>query len=213
MPTPISLLGLPASLLLLIAAQVTNVHASTQPLPTAIRKMGTDAGEKFLQEYSAFGDNDEVSVIGSRADLAVSARGVLTPEEEELLAANSSALITYRAPFAAHFYGHVDARAISDGWDLFRRARLVEARLAKRDFACPTGTSDCSTISYPDSCCQSGTTCVKIEDTGLGPVGCCPDGESCGGTIACSGDQQGCSSSSGGGCCIPGYECASIGCK
>lgn len=212
--------GLPASLLLLLT-QLLEVHGDTQRLPTAIRKMGIDAGEKFLQEYYAFEVEDGVAQVGTEATSApMPAQGILTPEDEaRLLAAvnSSTAIIPYRAPFAAHFYGSQmetlgerDSIGEPEG---FREAKWAEVRLAKRDFACPTGTSDCSSIGYPNSCCQSGTTCVKISDTGLGPVGCCPNGESCTGQIACSGDQEGCSSASGGGCCISGYACASIGCK
>lgn len=210
------MLGLPTSLLLLLSAQVRDIHAETQRLPTAIRKMGTDAGEKFTQEYFTFGDQDGVVQAGMQAKVALPAQGFLTAGEEALLAANSSASIPYRAPFAAHFLGAaaaLDERYRIAPWEAFNRARQIQARLEKRDFACPTGTSSCSAIGYPDSCCESGETCVKIADTGLGPVGCCPSGVSCTGTIACSGDQQGCSSDSGGGCCIPGWSCASVGCE
>ncbi|KAF3761132.1 hypothetical protein M406DRAFT_268299 [Cryphonectria parasitica EP155] len=211
-----SSLRLPVSLLLLLAAQVKDINAD-QGLPTAIRKMGSDPGEKFLDEYLGFAAGDEVTQVGTQARAAVPASGVLTAEEEEPLAANASASIPFRAPFAAHFFSGVEEnledRDARDVWDLYRRAKLIEVRLGKRAYACPTGTSDCSSIGYPDSCCQSGTTCVKITDTGLGSVGCCPDSESCSGSIACSGSQQGCSSESGGGCCIDGFACASVGCK
>lgn len=211
------MLGLPKSLLLLLSAQVTDTYAETQRLPTAIRKMGTDAGEKFTHEYFAFGDQDGVIFqVATQAKAAEQVQGILTAGEEALLAANSSASIPYRAPYAAHSYGNpvtLDETYRTNRWDALKKARQVKASLEKRDFACPTGTSSCSAIGYPDSCCQSGETCVKIADTGLGPVGCCPSGESCTGTIACSGDQQGCSSESGGGCCIPGWSCASIGCE
>lgn len=215
---PKSISGLPIPLLLLLSAQVTHVYAETQRLPTAIRKMGTDAGEKFTQEYFAFGDQDSVVQAGTQTKAAVPAQGLLTAEEETLLAANSSASIAYRAPLAAHLYnnaGALDTRYIIDPWEAFMNARNIKARLEKRDYACPTGTSSCSAIGYPNSCCQTGATCVKIADTGLGPVGCCPSSESCTGTIACSGDQQSCSSESfsGGGCCIPGWSCASVGCE
>lgn len=207
-----SLLGLPSSLLLLLAAQVTDTQADGQQLPTAVRRMGIDAGEKFFQEYYAFQDDSSFSRVGSQS------QGLLTPAEASLLAANSSASIPYRAPYAAHLYGGTSPGAGRDltdhGWGLFHRARWAEeSLLAKRDFTCPTGSSDCASIGYPDSCCQSGTTCVHITDTGLGPVGCCPDAESCTGTIACSGGQEGCSSESGGGCCIDGFACASVGCE
>lgn len=213
---PSSISGLPMPLLLLLSAQITGGHTETPHLPTAIRKMGTDAGEKFTQEYFAFGDQDNVLQAGTQAKAAVPAQGLLTAEEEALLAANASASISYRAPLAAHFNGSagtLDTRYTVHPWEAFRNARHVKARLERRDYACPTGTSSCSDIGYPNSCCQTGATCVRIVDTGLGPVGCCPSGESCTGTIACTGDQQGCSSESGGGCCIPGWSCASIGCE
>lgn len=213
---PLTLLArLPASLLLLVAAQVGHGQADTQRLPTAIRKMSPDAGEKLLHEYYAFGE-EQVAQVGAQAQPAMLAKGVLDVEEEELLAANSSASISFRAPFAPHFDSHLAARGnegAASGWRLFQRAKDAVARLEKRQFACPTGTSDCSAIGFPNSCCQAGTECVQITDTGLGPVGCCPDGISCTGSIACSGSQQGCPSDIGGGCCIPGFVCASIGCE
>lgn len=216
MKIPSSLSGLPASLLLLLSAQIAKVRADSQHLPTAIRKMGTNAEEKILHEYLAFSTNDD----DTTPQAAVSAPGFLTPAEQALLAANSSTSIHYRAPLAAHLLssdsgggGAIDARRDIDPWESFHRGRMVEARLAKRDFSCPTGTASCAAIGYPNSCCQAGATCVQIADTGLGPVGCCPSGESCTGTIACTGDQEGCSSESGGGCCIPGWSCASVGCE
>lgn len=216
---PFSLLTrLPASLLLLVAAQVglSQGQADAQRLPIAIRKMSPDAGEKLLHEYYAFGPEEEVAQVGSKAQPATLAKGVLDDQEEELLAANSSASILFRAPFAPHFDSHLAARGDeggANGWHLFQRAKDVVARLEKRQFACPTGTSDCSAIGFPNSCCQTGLNCVQITDTGLGPVGCCPDGISCTGSIACSGSQQGCPSDVGGGCCIDGFVCASIGCE
>lgn len=218
---PFTLLArLPALLLLLVAAHVGLGQADSQRLPTAIRKMSPDAGEKLLHEYYAFGDEDGVAQVGAQAGAqaqpAMLSKGVLDVEEEELLAANSSASISFRAPFAPHFDSHLAARGDDggvSGWHLFQRAKNVVARLEKRQFACPTGTTDCSAIGFPNSCCQAGTECVQITDTGLGPVGCCPDGISCTGSIACSGSQQGCPSDIGGGCCIPGFVCASIGCE
>lgn len=215
---PLTLLTrLPTTLLLLVAAHVglSHGHADAQRLPIAIRKMSPDAGEKLLHEYYAFGPDEEVAQVGSNAQPATFAKAVLDAEEEELLAANSSASISFRAPFAPHFDTHLTVRGDesgASGWHLFQRAKDAVARLEKRQFACPTGTSDCSAIDFPNSCCQAGTECVQITDTGLGPVGCCPDGISCTGSIACSGSQQGCPSDIGGGCCIDGFVCASIGC-
>ncbi|ROV98560.1 hypothetical protein VSDG_04288 [Cytospora chrysosperma] len=198
-----SLLGLPASLLLLVTAHAGDAQAGARGLPTAIRKMPPDAGEKLLREYLAFVEV-EVEMGG-----------------DELLAVNASAPVAYLAPLAPHFSPELDTRGGTggdggeeewSGWDIARRAWDVVARLEKRGYACPTGTSDCSLIGYPNSCCQTGTECVQITDTGLGPVGCCPDGVSCSGSIACSGSQEGCPSDIGGGCCIEGYVCASVGC-
>lgn len=196
------LLGLPASLLLLVTAHAGDAQADAWGLPTAIRKMPPDAGEKLLREYLAF--------VEVEVEMGV----------EELQAVNASAPVAYLAPLAPHFSPELDTRVGTGGggeeewagWDIARRAWDVVARLEKRGYACPTGTSDCSLIGYPNSCCQTGTECVQITDTGLGPVGCCPDGVSCSGSIACSGSQEGCPSDIGGGCCIEGYVCASIGC-
>lgn len=190
--------GLPSPLLFLVAAQLaTTEQQQQQQQPVAIRKMGFDAGEKFWPEYYAF-DRQDTIVSQNCSNNNSSA------EEEGL---DASASLPYRAPLAPHLYSD------SDSGSIFKARLLVSLKLQKRDFACPTGTSSCSAIGYPDSCCQTGTTCVQIDDTGLGSVGCCPAGEACTGTISCSDGQQGCSSESGGGCCIPGWECASVGCK
>lgn len=220
-----SLLRLPASLLLLVAAHVGEVQADApRGLPTAIRKMSPDAGEKLLREYLAFveeevEEDDEEEEEDQVAGAVTRAHGPLGPAGGELVAANSSASVPYLAPFAPHFSPGLEARdstgngGESGGWSLSQGPWGVVARLEKRGYACPTGTSDCSSIGYPNSCCQTGTQCVQITDTGLGPVGCCPDDTSCSGSIVCSGSQEGCPSDIGGGCCIEDYVCASIGCK
>lgn len=199
-------LGSPVSPLLLVAIHLGRTQADTRGLPTAIRKMSSDAGEKLLQEYLAFVEHDQVASVGTAG------------MEGEVLAVNSSASIPYCAPFAPHFGRELEARDDTGGGGtgeefLSQRAGDVVARLGRRDYACPTGSSDCSSIGYPNSCCQTGLRCVQITDTGLGPVGCCPDGISCSGSIACSGSQEGCPSDIGGGCCIEGFVCASIGCE
>ncbi|KUI59598.1 hypothetical protein VP1G_06838 [Cytospora mali] len=166
-----SLLGLPASLLLLIAAHIGEAQANARGgLPTAIRKMSPDAGEKLFQEYFAFAEEDKVADVVTQAQPA--ATPAYRPGEEELLATNSSAPMPYYAPFAPHFDSGPDAREdtgtgagdeTSSGWDLFRRAKDVVAKLGKRDYACPTGTSNCSSIGYPNSCCQTGTQRAKLN--------------------------------------------------
>lgn len=215
------LLGLPASLLLLllllVAPHVAQAQANARgPLPTAIRKMSPDAGEKLLQEYLAFA-----------AEAQAASNATADGNEDFYSAANSSAtMIPFSAPFAPHFHPGLDARdstsdGTSDAHDAIARALSERSRdaiarvllLGKRDYACPSGTSSCVSIGHPDSCCQAGTACEVIADTGLGPVGCCPDGIRCAGPIACSEPQEGCPSDVGGGCCIEGYVCASVGCE
>jgi hypothetical protein len=193
---------LPGPLLLLLAAQLeSTVGIDHGSLPTAVRKMPPDAGEKLHHSYcafaphSAFYDSDEAMFNGSA---------------------------TYRAPFATHDLrdqGRLiqydddddDDKRKAFAWHLLRR---VLGQLQRRQWACPSGTSSCSTIGYPNSCCTQGETCVKIQDTGLGPVGCCPAGSSCGGTISgCAQGNTPCASDIGGGCCIPGFVCQGVGCK
>ncbi|GAA87484.1 GPI anchored protein [Aspergillus luchuensis] len=67
--------------------------------------------------------------------------------------------------------------------------------LLRREFKCPSGTYGCSSIDRPESCCSTSDTCVLVNDTGSGDDG-----------------YSSCSSSLGGGCCIPGYECVTGGC-
>jgi hypothetical protein len=217
-PSPNDLLDmrvLPTPLLLLVAAQV----GAQSRLPTAIRKMAPDAGEKFYHEYCAF-EAPQETLPGSYAEARspVAARELYPDEDVRLLAANASAQLPVRPPFAPHRDGP-SARTRQDGtgfypWDLVRRAADALSRLEKRQWACPDGTTDCSGIGFPYTCCGNGETCVRVTDTGLGSVGCCPAGLSCGGTISgCPQGAVGCPASMGGACCIPGFVCEGIGCE
>lgn len=49
-------------------------------------------------------------------------------------------------------------------------------RLGKRQNApaCPSGNLACTNVQKPGYCCPTGSTCVNIQDTGFGSVGCCP---------------------------------------
>lgn len=260
MRIPSAFLSLPPSLLLLLAAQLHNAQAGartdkdglrtqtqteTRTLPTAVRKMSLDEGEKFMPEYYAFAPLD-VYGGGSQAPLRIDARGldarVLTPEEEALLAANSSAALAFRPPFPLHYDyrgreagGRLSERGEGNGngdskrsgeingkgdgavesWSLYRRAIDALARLQGRDFACPGGTHVCSIINQPNYCCTDGTTCFVVDDApDAGNVGCCPDGQSCGGSVAsCADGNTACPAEKGGGCCIPGFVCVDIGCE
>ncbi|OAA68675.1 hypothetical protein SPI_00870 [Niveomyces insectorum RCEF 264] len=123
---------------------------------------------------------------------------------------------SYLPPFSVHQEDRPAAAAASDdefAWELFRRAADALARLQRRQWGCPTGTTSCEAIGYPYSCCTNGETCYKVEDKGLGPVGCCPSGSTCGGAVlSCPSDSTACPSDLGGGCCIAGYVCAGVGC-
>ncbi|KAK4200700.1 hypothetical protein QBC40DRAFT_348434 [Triangularia verruculosa] len=85
--------------------------------------------------------------------------------------------------------------------------------LSKRQWSCPTDTRSCSNIGYPNTCCYDGSSCIKVPDTGLGPVGCCPDNTQCtGGVTSCGEGGIGCPSEVGGGCCLKGWVCGGLGC-
>lgn len=213
---------LPISLWLLVAA---HIDAQAQ-LPTAIRKMSPDGGEKFFPEYYAFADSDEYAEILPPAR-AAAARRAFDEADAQLLAANGSAQLGFRPPFAPHRApdeaGDLrDIRAADvvgrrgdglRGRAMFGRAAEVLAQLEKRDWACPTGTNSCESIGYPNSCCQADETCVVVTDTGLGNVGCCPSGQTCSGAVSnCTNGSTACPSSLGGGCCIAGYICEGVGC-
>ncbi|KAF2971377.1 hypothetical protein GQX73_g2293 [Xylaria multiplex] len=234
MRVPIAFLSLPPSLLLLLATQLhaqaggaRNDEDGLQTLPTAVRKMSLDEGEKFMPEYFAFAPQDFYG--GSQSPLKLQAREagvlVLTPEEKALLAGNSSATLAFRPPFPRHRdYRGLDARSRirgsgrgydsqerqsnGDSWSLYRRAIEALARLQGRDFTCPSGTHVCSNINEPNYCCTDGTTCFVVENApDAGNVGCCPDGETCGGSVAaCADGNTACPAEDGGGCCIPGFR-------
>jgi hypothetical protein len=221
------ILGLPASILFLIASHTTSAtplesSSSLEPelesleegtlehnvlrrgvveehlrmgrSPIGVMKMPADEGQKFYMEYWQFKEDNELPLQSLRSR-----------EDETRLLSNGSMAIPYRAPFALH---------LSHGTDLRARAAEVLAILEKRDFLCPTGYAACSAIGFPNSCCASDENCFRIQETGLGPVGCCPKGDTCGGTItSCNAPNTPCAQDLGGGCCIPNYVCEGVGCK
>jgi progranulin len=181
--------------------------------PVGVMKMSADEGEKFYMEYWQFEGELEQSWL-SRIE-SLRARD---EKEEVRLLANGSVAVSFRPPFALHTEEGSDPLSLED----LRARKAIEGRnnlavlamLEKRGFVCPTGTADCSGINYPNSCCPTSETCFAIQDTGLGPVGCCPNGSTCGGTISgCNSPNTACDDSLGGGCCIPNYVCAGVGCK
>jgi progranulin len=248
-------LGLPASILFLIASQATSAqsveneqsptqwpwnlpphvrywpedpphrrrdledieeHLSLGRSPVGVMKMSPDEGEKFYMEYWQFEGPLEQSGLHDAPSQALRGRNEL---DEAILLANASATVSWRPAFALHTEQDPDSLGSED----LRAHGALEARnfaaalavLEKRGFTCPTGTSNCSGIGYPNSCCAAGETCFSITDTGLGPVGCCPTESNCGGFItSCNSPNTPCAEPeySGGGCCIPNYVCAGVGC-
>lgn len=196
-----ALTGLPASLLLLVATQI-----EAQQLPTAIKKMSLDEGEKILPHYLAFAPEY------APAQSSLEARRDLTAEEELRLASNSSATLAFRAPFGIHYGPR------GQGWGsddtLWRRAREALGRLQGRQFACPQNTASCESIGQPNYCCATGETCFTVQNApDAGNVGCCPNGQDCAGSVgACGSGSTACPADVGGGCCIPGFACAAVGC-
>lgn len=230
MHIPTAMLNLPPSLLILLAA-ATQLRA--QQHPREIRKMSLDEGEKFLPEYFAFGPAPAPASSQALLHHGRGADTLLTPDEELLLAGNSSAAIAFRPPYPLHYDYHAaglskeigarggaggsldEGRGESRSLQLYRRAREVLAKLQGRQFACPQGTHSCADINQPNYCCTQGTTCFVVTNAPeAGNVGCCPDGQTCGVTVGeCSGGATACPTDVGGGCCIPGFVCADVGCK
>jgi hypothetical protein len=96
----------------------------------------------------------------------------------------------------------------------FGRFRVRDI-LLKRQFRCPSGTNDCSSVGAPDVCCGSGSDCVTVPDSSIGSIGCCPSGQMCAGTITCdeANGYSSCPDAPNGGCCLPGFRCDGIGCE
>jgi hypothetical protein len=185
--------------------------------PIGVMKMSDDPSQKFYLHYWQY--EEDLSQSNTSDFPPVRSLRIRDEEEEAILLANASAVISFRAPFALHTdenFSHLEARGRIGSRNA---AAAALSALQKRQFACPAGTTDCTLIGYPNSCCATDEMCFQIQDTGLGPVGCCPDGDTCGGTISgCNSPNTPCAENSngdyeGGGCCIPGFVCAGIGCK
>lgn len=167
--------------------------------PPVVRKMSGDEGEKFFYDYYSWDPMSLPSLSDIKRDFS---DGILSPSEVSA----QPALLRHTETDSTDTNGGCISRSA-------RRA-LAMLLLLGRDFQCPSGTFSCSGIGQPDSCCENGATCVIVQDTGLGVVGCCPSGETCGRTVSsCGNGYTSCSSDLGGGCCIPGYNCVPGGCK
>jgi hypothetical protein len=156
--------------------------------PIGVKKMSTDEGEMFMLDNWIFA-SDSTSRLGKR-------------ETEE----ENNATIQALSPLRPHVESHM--------FDPFLRFTPRNALFA-RDFKCPEGTSSCSSIGAANNCCGTGSYCINVPDTGDGPVGCCPQGQTCAGAVTCdvARGYSSCPGSDNGGCCLPGYSCQGVGCK
>ena len=179
--------------------------------PVGVRKMSGDESEMFFMEYwqidAKLSDPDNLS-FRDRNGQVIRSHDSDIVESALLGLQNASIPHILEAPFALHTERRIRSNP------LLRRLPQALSLLGERAFQCPSGTSNCSSINRPDSCCPSGETCQLITDSGQGDVGCCGQEQSCSQQVA--GCQQGyssCPGTQGGGCCIPGYICVGVGCK
>ncbi|OBT50198.1 hypothetical protein VE04_08803, partial [Pseudogymnoascus sp. 24MN13] len=171
--------------------------------PVRVRKMSEDEGEMFFGEYWGFEARGEEGGDVLRREYE---------SEDEISRVNSSAAFSFRPAFAIHEAESSSPRGLSEAQALHHRAPRALSALLKRAFQCPTGTTAWTTISQPNYCCASTESCITITDTGLGPVGCCPSGQSCEGEIThCAAGQTACPQSLGGACCVAGFVCFDVG--
>ena len=179
--------------------------------PIGARKMSGDESEMFLMEYWQF-DNDLET--GKNPATWDQGRTVLRHynsdqgKEDGPGLQNASMPHPFQPPFSLH-----SEQQTRNSLVLGRLPRGLSG-LDERAFQCPSGTSSCSSISRPNSCCPLGDVCQLITDTGKGDVGCCQEGQSCSDEVSnCQEGYPSCPGSQGGGCCIPGYTCVAVGCR
>ena len=185
--------------------------------PVGLRKMNGEE-EMFFMDYWQFAAMEDLRQSGDIVksmegrNTVSSSRACLRGDISLMVSSNASSPQVLQAPFSQHSEyqmpkNPIFGRALHVPWPL-------HLLLDKRDFQCPTGTSSCTSINRSSSCCATDETCQLITDTGLGDVGCCQQGQTCGQQVtSCQTGYQSCPGSPGGGCCIPGYTCAGVGCE
>lgn len=181
--------------------------------PIGVHKMSGDQGEMFFPEYWVFDEADDASTTIKERKRTLPLRLSSIHEGRDALGngANATVLQSLQAPFSLHSDQQTESRSILRR--LYRSPRAMLYRLEERDFRCPGDTASCTSINRTNSCCPTGETCQLITNTGLGDVGCCAVGQTCSAQVSsCQQGYKSCPGSSGGGCCIPGYDCVGIGC-
>lgn len=156
--------------------------------PVGMKKMSEDEGEMFFLDNWIFAGDGDIKQGNAKREESVNAS------------------VPVLSPLRPHY-----ERSVLDSMRRF----AARAALLARDFKCPEGTNSCSSIGAPNSCCGTSDTCIRIQDTGLGSVGCCPQGRTCAGAISCDvrNGYSSCPDSPNGGCCLPGYSCRDVGCE
>lgn len=153
-----------------------------------MRKM--QPGEMWLSQYWQFEDEDVLPPSISS----------VTDDRD-----NTSMILLASPPLLLHN---------DDAWDTTYARLWPRYQLSRRAYQCPTNTTSCTNINKPNSCCGNGETCMLLNNGETNDVGCCPAGATCGGSVGSCNTAAGytyCSNEDGG-CCIPGYQCDSIGC-
>jgi len=195
----------------LLASSTAPLLVRSDGVPIAVRKMSLDEGEKLMPEYLAFAVPRQYP-LAEAADYVGSSRSSLSLRGTEDDKDTSPA---FQRPWSIHLLSPRNGNNARDAQAAVNAAqRDVLQRLQGRQFSCPENTAACTNIGQSDYCCQTGTTCFTVEGSpAAGNVGCCPDGENCKGSVGnCAGGSTACAANVGGGCCIPGYVCANVGC-
>lgn len=183
------------------------IRQRLQQQPAAgVRKMSDDPGEMFFLDYWSFAPLGDGNSTASCKESPGHAHR-LRPQS-----ANDTLSVSFEQPFLLHSDRGFSELSVVPRH--FRIPRLERSVLDNRGYQCPNGTAACTALD-PNVCCAVDETCQTVQDAGygLGNVGCCPDGETCGGSLsACPSGYSSCPNNPGGGCCIPGYACYDVGC-
>lgn len=180
---------------------------------TGVRKMTEDEGEMFFPEYWTLAtsqpDDAHENFEGYLLQPQVSTASRPAPGQ-----GNISLHWQLHRPYALHT-DHELSPLDQFSLPLLPRKFQPSNLFSRRGFACVDGTRPCNSINRPNSCCSAEESCQLITDTGSGDVGCCAQGSGdCSNEVSkCQDGYESCPGAQGGGCCIPGYSCAGVGCK